>query len=395
MIVKLEKGNMKDLYQKKILLFGAASLGERSIEEFDKVGAKIVGFIDNNERLRKTKLCGYTIYTPNDIKAIDYDKIIITSTYSDEISEQLKKMNINNYDVIQLGALRDRILEEKFHRKVLTKEDANEYLKKMIHCKKPCFVGRLGSNELECITEYYYLLHRNINQKESYHNNLKIVMKQGAGFFPTTDEMLDLFSKMYLGDLRQLDFIWDMWSSKWANMLYKDFIPDIPIGFYDDTAFPIDIDEPWTNELAGKRVLVIHPFEESIICNYMKKELLFKNKKILPDFDLITMKPVQSLGNVKPDFENWFMALESMKNEIVKNEFDIALIGAGAYGFPLGAYIKQLGKKAFHVGGMLQLYFGIKGKAWNKFGYYNDNWTSPKETEKPEGYKNVEAGRYW
>lgn len=62
MIVKLEKGKMNDLGGKKILLFGASSLGERSIEEFNKVGAKIIGFVDNNEKLEFTKLCGYNIY---------------------------------------------------------------------------------------------------------------------------------------------------------------------------------------------------------------------------------------------------------------------------------------------------------------------------------------------
>lgn len=395
MIVKLKRGRITDLYKKKILLFGAASLGERSIEEFKKVGAKIIGFIDNNKKIRGKKLDGYPIYAPSDIQTIDYDNIIITSTYSDEIAEQLKKMNIDDYDIIQLGALRDTISRSEFHRTVMSKEDANKYLSELLEGTEPCFVGRLGSNELECMAEYYYLLHRNFDRSMSYHDNLKVVMKQGAGFFPTTDYMLDLFSEMYLKELKQLDFVWDMWSSRWANMFYKEFIPNVPIGFYDDTAFPIDIDEPWTNKLKGKRVLVIHPFEESIKDNYTKRNLLFENKKMLPDFELITMKPVQSLGEVEPNFENWFIALDDMKKKINKIDFDIAIIGAGAYGFPLASYIKQLGKKAFHVGGMLQLYFGIRGKAWNKCGFYNNNWTSPKENEKPKGYKNVEAGRYW
>ena len=40
--------------------------------------------------------------------------------------------------------------------------------------------------------------------------------------------------------------------------------------------------------------------------------------------------------------------------------FDIALIGCGAYGFPLAAFVKGIGKKAVHIGGPLQLFFGIK-----------------------------------
>jgi hypothetical protein len=33
-------------------------------------------------------------------------------------------------------------------------------------------------------------------------------------------------------------------------------------------------------------------------------------------------------------------------------EFDVALIGAGAYGLPLAACVKRLGKKAIHMGGV-------------------------------------------
>lgn len=49
-----------------------------------------------------------------------------------------------------------------------------------------------------------------------------------------------------------------------------------------------------------------------------------------------------------------------MKDEIDKRDYDIALIGCGAYGFPLAAHIKRSGKKAVHLGGALQLLFGIK-----------------------------------
>lgn len=45
-----------------------------------------------------------------------------------------------------------------------------------------------------------------------------------------------------------------------------------------------------------------------------------------------------------------------------KIDYDICLIGCGAYGFPLAAHAKRKGKKAVHLGGALQLLFGIKGK---------------------------------
>ena len=107
---------------------------------------------------------------------------------------------------------------------------------------------------------------------------------------------------------------------------------------------------------------------------------------------------------VSPDYTSnytytWFDALESMKREIDKRDFDIAIIGCGAYGFPLAAYVKSIGKKAVHLGGATQMLFGIKSKSWEdepKFHYLiNEYWVSPKETERPANYKLVEGGRYW
>ena len=53
-----------------------------------------------------------------------------------------------------------------------------------------------------------------------------------------------------------------------------------------------------------------------------------------------------------------------MIKEIQMQEFDLCLIGCGAYGLPLAAAVKKMGKQAIHIGGSLQLLFKIKGKCW-------------------------------
>lgn len=395
MYVKLESGSIEQLRNKKVLLFGAGSLGLRSIEECKKINATILGFVDNNRTRRGEVLEGYTIYTAEDIKDFPDAYVLITSTYVEEIKLQLLEMGIDRVEVIRLGALRDTIEKEDFFKPMLDKKEANDSLLASLNSEGSFFVGRLGSNELECMVEYYDVLKRCEGEKNSYHDNLKLVMKQGAGFFPTTDECLDRFAELYTENLKDVDFIWSMWLSRFENQYYERFNPNATIGYYDDTALPYDIDNPWTRALEGKKVLVIHPFEDSIRENYEIREKLFLNPDVLPEFELITLKAIQSIADETPEYETWFEALEYMKRRIDEMDFDIALIGAGAYGFPLGAYIKSIGKKAVHIGGMLQLLFGIKGKAWNKLGIYNEYWTSPKEIEKPKGYKSVEAGRYW
>ena len=82
--------------------------------------------------------------------------------------------------------------------------------------------------------------------------------------------------------------------------------------------------------------------------------------------------------------------------------FDIAIIGCGAYGFPLAVKLKKAGKQAIHLGGAAQLLFGIKGKRWESdpaFEYvqkfFNDSWVYPDEAERPQKAHIVEGGCYW
>lgn len=55
--------------------------------------------------------------------------------------------------------------------------------------------------------------------------------------------------------------------------------------------------------------------------------------------------------------------------------------------FPLAAHVKRTGKKAIHLGGGLQLLFGIRGKRWDMRDEYkslmNEYWIRPSEDETP------------
>lgn len=122
--------------------------------------------------------------------------------------------------------------------------------------------------------------------------------------------------------------------------------------------------------------------------------------EILPEFELITYKAIQTIaGNNTEKYEDWFQALSIMIEDIKKIDFDIAIIGCGAYGFPLAAECKRMGKKAIHLGGQTQVVFGILGKRYdNSTGlkpYINEYWVRPSDEERPANYQNVEGGCYW
>ena len=156
---------------------------------------------------------------------------------------------------------------------------------------------------------------------------------------------------------------------------------------------------PWTSALKGKKVLVVHPFEKTIINQYKKRRHLFNDENYLPEFDLITVRAIQTSAGENCEHENWFDALEAMFNSCMEYEFDIALIGCGAYGLPLAAKLKYAGKVAIHVGGVLQMLFGIKGHRWDEHPtaskLYNNYWVRPLPEETPKENRRVENGCYW
>ena len=83
----------------------------------------------------------------------------------------------------------------------------------------------------------------------------------------------------------------------------------------------------------------------------------------------------------------------------VKIDFDVALIGCGAYGFPLAAKLKQAGKVTILMGGVTQMLFGIKGSRWDTHPVasklYNEHWVRPKPKERPVNADTVEGACYW
>lgn len=158
----------------------------------------------------------------------------------------------------------------------------------------------------------------------------------------------------------------------------------------------------WTQALKGKKVLVVHPFEHSIREQYKKRQHIFERAEvegILPDFDLITLKAHQTIAKNKTNFKSWFDALDDMCEKCTLLDFDIAIIGCGAYGFPVAAHIKRMGKVAIHFGGATQLLFGIMGNRWEKDSVLseivNEYWVRPSKEERPRNSEGVEGACYW
>jgi hypothetical protein len=248
-------------------------------------------------------------------------------------------------------------------------------------------VGKLGANE--CNT-----LYRHINNIPMLVPELETV----AGVFPLTPEITNGFSKMYLEDLKEINILLS-WAKDWGEDQILNYI-----GFNNNKTDsfkgiePFFIENNWTNYLGGKKVLVVSSHINSIEHQYPNLSKIWNGKLFKDKFELYLLK-----SPFQPQFEqyhnSWFETLDWLKANLKEIDFDVMLVGAGAYSLPLVAEAKRLGKVGIHLGGAIQLLFGINGKRWDSsFDFqnlFNEYWIRPLKEDTPASKEIVEGGCYW
>jgi hypothetical protein len=302
----------------------------------------------------------------------------------------------------------------------MDRQVANDKIYDLLTSGEPCMISRFGTTELNCVNNYLcvyseksYLTRLVEYVKDNTHtpwwNEEHFgVMSIYSGIFPPCTETAKRFSERYLCDIPLIDLLGSFQYCE-KFMPLRENLCKVQL----ETLYPFFVERPWTSALRGRRVLVVHPFDQSIHKQYSNRSGIFENKNILPEFDLITMSAVQSVGGAKVPYSDWFDALAYMEDEISATDFDVCILGCGAYGLPLAAHVKRLGKKAFHLGGGTQLLFGIKGRRWeeqyervwhyrpgesintNYVDLFNENWVYPDMSERPIGATKVENACYW
>jgi hypothetical protein len=298
-----------------------------------------------------------------------------------------------------------------FGQPILPAPEGNRLIAERLQTGRPLMVSRLGTAELICITNHVHIQQMaqtlpwlrwwRAVQGANADWTAKVVkgMSVNAGFFPATPPMLARFSEFFIEATRQIDVL-GVWNEEDEDAYFhRHYFPQ---------AAPVELraiepyyhPSPWSQHLAGKRVVVVHPFADSIARQYAQRERLFPDPGVLPAFDLRLVRAVQSIAGQAPaGFATWFDAYDHMCGQIAAQDYDVALIGAGAYGLPLAAFVKQSGKMAVHIGGATQVLFGIRGKRWDDHPeisrFFNPYWSRPLPSEVPEGFRKVEEGCYW
>ncbi len=302
------------------------------------------------------------------------------------------------------------MVSARLPRALLNPDAGNEFIRNAILLGRPCMISRLGTSESNAVLNHI----ENLSWKRGgaldridtacrglrngWDANVIDRLCNNAGFFPGDDASAARFAELFLERLCMVDAL-GFWGFVPGERYLFDRCCPGAVPFAAGGLEPFLFQHPWSSSLESKKVLVIHPFAKSIKAQYQKRAVLFNDSHILPEFELRVIPAVQSLAANKTGFGSWFDALHWMEEEMGREDFEVCLIGAGAYGLPLCSTAKKLGKIGIHMGGSTQILFGIRGNRWDGMPhilkYYNEHWIRPSEAEGLPAAKKVEQGCYW
>lgn len=273
---------------------------------------------------------------------------------------------------------------------------------------KPALVGRLGGTEARFLKEY--------DKIKSLKFGTDIMFKIKPNWRKRSRQMNSL-AGFYFNNINEAQYFFDIYSTSMSNTdvlgawgttfgsIESNYLSKIktyiPKEYTAPWVFPyLETDNaiPWSKGLQGKKILVISLFTETIQKQFDKISKIFPNMNY-HDFQLETLKSPFTAGMKFPVTRTWSENLMTIQAKMAKTDFDVALISAGSYSYPLAFFAKEIGRIGIHCGGGLQLFFGIMGKRWEKSEYYakitNDHWTRATRAETPEDSNSIENGAYW
>lgn len=307
---------------------------------------------------------------------------------------------------------------------ILNDNKVENKLKEIISTKKNFFITRLGGTDWQLFVDIY---NNNGKVEEKHYNtDYKLIFKYAGYYDKSTDNKTrkENMEKWYFNFKnavikadhhfvggRDYNIVWTKGTAKTTPVVDNNFEMSsfgYVVELLEKKTLLFDIFPLFEN----KKILIISPFGNDICKNYNKnKDLIFKNfTNILGDtgikysqfkypnfksIDYVELFITNNDSLIRNSDNSWSFinntqnhcphnnfseTINVIKEELKKKDFDIALIGGGAYTQELGIFIKeQLNKGAFYFGGALQCYFGIKGRRYlPKYGkYMNNGWVNP------------------
>jgi hypothetical protein len=153
----------------------------------------------------------------------------------------------------------------------------------------------------------------------------------------------------------------------------------------------------WLCSLQGKRVLVVSPFDGTIQKQIPRLAEVWPQSTWMTGTEFCSV-PFPYLID-EGCSETWWEVYERIGTIVSRGDYEVALFGCGGLGLPFAHLAKKAGRVGIHLGGHLQLIFGIYGKRhleqdWHRQ-HINDAWVRPEAGEVAKTASRVEGGCYW
>lgn len=280
-------------------------------------------------------------------------------------------------------------------------ETFNEVLSNAIRSRKALLVVRPGGAEGAVLQHFLAKrVNRGVSSPQPYPPRVLAAGEVNVGIVPRTPQVFDRFSLDYLASLQASDVLVHFgWTAWMAGLTMCESSVTMEYERFDPFSQFMGGIRPWTHDLAGKKVLVVAPFKESIEKQYPRRERISIVSELLPDFHLTVIEPPVTFAGLGSGAD-WFAELSRTTSEMSRTDFDVAIIGAGSYGPSIARHAKEMGRIGIHLGGSVQLLFGIMGKRWEGADFHPryqplQGWVRPTPAETPPQSDLVEGGCYW
>jgi len=282
---------------------------------------------------------------------------------------------------------------------------SEEKISSLLRSPLPCAIGKIGTTELLGLEYLYRYIQLPWPPAASWRRPAQR-LHDCSGLFPVRRDIYLRWAEELREALPRLDVLaqWQLSSNYLTTVEDRILTLLAPQAFRAHRLYihPLHPPAPWLKDLARLRWLVVHPFEKTIRAQLPHLASLgVYPADTLPDLqrrarDTSILACPQFSYMVPPKQANWFATLEELKKEMERLDFDIALIGAGAWSLPLAAHAKSIGRKGIHLGGTTQLLFGIRGSRFDQWGFdYHQGWVRPLPEETPANCRLMEEGAYW
>lgn len=254
--------------------------------------------------------------------------------------------------------------------------------------------GKIGESELGGLVSYLH--HVDSTGFASRWTPRSRRLYTNAGVFPDNVLAYNAFARAMQANLSHLDAL-AVWYNPGEAKVVRHFAPQANlVGL--TCLEPHLWKDPWFGLLRNKRVLMITPFVDTVRSQFEHLTSVWSKKpEMAVPFDLLTLRTPFCAAIAASPYPDWQSGLDQLRSDMDRMNFDVAIIGAGAWSIPLAVHAKLQGRIGIHLGGATQLLFGIRGKRWDvnpkHSPFINDAWVRP--TERPVLLTTIEDGCYW